>query len=268
MDQKVTLEELQLSTAQIQVSVHGMTISHVLHRVGLYGQKKAIYFQQSPKWHVRDSQDGWRKVLWPDETKVELFGIKENVMSHANPSHHPKNTVPTVKRGGSITLWGCFSPAGTGKLVRVEVKMDGAKYMFCKLYDVLKQSILIPGCEAPKHKNCQGGGEYFCKATYVSSLNASCISCALICLPWCRRCARGNLWTGTHTVLFGRSHERGCWNIPGAESRCSWGTSQLAPVPSNRGTAAQDSKHKMDNECGLLKYTEHERRCKDVHGFE
>ncbi len=25
-------------------------------------------------------------------------------------------------------LWGCFSSAGTGKLVRVDGKMDGAKY--------------------------------------------------------------------------------------------------------------------------------------------
>ncbi|MBN3284694.1 RCL1 protein, partial [Polyodon spathula] len=29
---------------------------------------------------------------------------------------------------GNIMLWGCFSSAGTGKLVRVEGKMDGAKY--------------------------------------------------------------------------------------------------------------------------------------------
>ncbi|MGH0151550.1 UNVERIFIED_CONTAM: hypothetical protein FKN15_045022 [Acipenser sinensis] len=25
-------------------------------------------------------------------------------------------------------LWGCFSSAGTGKFVRIEVRMDGAKY--------------------------------------------------------------------------------------------------------------------------------------------
>ena len=50
--------------------------------------------------------------------KLSFLAIKEN-----------ENTIPTVKHGGgSIMLWGCFSLAGTGKLVRIEGKMDAAKY--------------------------------------------------------------------------------------------------------------------------------------------
>jgi hypothetical protein len=30
--------------------------------------------------------------------------------------------------GGIIMLWGCFSAAGTGRLVRIERKMNRAKY--------------------------------------------------------------------------------------------------------------------------------------------
>uniref|UniRef100_A0A0E9U6M8 Uncharacterized protein n=1 Tax=Anguilla anguilla TaxID=7936 RepID=A0A0E9U6M8_ANGAN len=35
------------------------------------------------------------------------------------PGHHLANTIPMVTHGGSIMLWGCFSVAGTGRLVRI-----------------------------------------------------------------------------------------------------------------------------------------------------
>uniref|UniRef100_A0A803JAD7 Tc1-like transposase DDE domain-containing protein n=1 Tax=Xenopus tropicalis TaxID=8364 RepID=A0A803JAD7_XENTR len=73
----------------------------------------------------------WKKVLWSDETKMELFGqnAKHYVWQKTKTAHHSEHTIPTVKYGGgSIMLWGCFSSAGTGKLVRVDGKMDGAKY--------------------------------------------------------------------------------------------------------------------------------------------
>ncbi len=37
--------------------------------------------------------------------------------------------IPTVKHGGgNIMLWGCFSAKGTGRLHRIEERMDGAMY--------------------------------------------------------------------------------------------------------------------------------------------
>ena len=85
----------------------------------------------SHKNHFEDSEGMWQKVLWSDETKMELFGLnaKRYVWRKPNTAHPPKNTIPTVKHGGgSIMLWGCFSSAGIGALVRIERKMDRVKY--------------------------------------------------------------------------------------------------------------------------------------------
>ena len=64
------------------------------------------------------------KILWADETKIELFCL--------NAKHHvwrKPGTIPAMKHGGgSIMLWGCFSAAGTGRPVRIESKMNRAKY--------------------------------------------------------------------------------------------------------------------------------------------
>jgi hypothetical protein len=42
-----------------------------------------------------------------------------------------------------IMLWGCFSAAGTGRLVRIEEKLKGAKYREILDEDLL-QSTLVP----------------------------------------------------------------------------------------------------------------------------
>jgi hypothetical protein len=42
--------------------------------------------------------------------------------------------------GGSIMLWRYFSAAGTGKLVRIEGKMNGAKYR-----EILDENLLQRG---------------------------------------------------------------------------------------------------------------------------
>jgi hypothetical protein len=58
-------------------------------------------------------------------------------------------TIPTVKHGGgSIMLSRCFSAAGTGRLVRIEGKINGAKYR-----NILDEK------PAPEHSGPQTGAK-------------------------------------------------------------------------------------------------------------
>ena len=69
--------------------------------------------------------------MWSDETKIELFGINSTcrVWRKINAEYNPKNTIPTVKHGGgNLMLRGCFSAKGTGRLHRIEGRMNGAMY--------------------------------------------------------------------------------------------------------------------------------------------
>ena len=76
------------------------------------------------KRHLKDSQTMINKILWSDETKIEVFGLRAKRHVWRKPG-----TIPTVKHGGgSIMLWECFSAVGTGRLVRIEGKINGAKY--------------------------------------------------------------------------------------------------------------------------------------------
>jgi hypothetical protein len=58
----------------------------------------------------KDSQTMGNKILWSNETEIELFGLNAKRHIWRKPG-----TIPTLKPGGStIMLWGCFSVAGTG----------------------------------------------------------------------------------------------------------------------------------------------------------
>ncbi len=113
------------------------TIDNTLRREGLKSCSahkvpllKRAHVQARLKF-ANDSEENWVKVLWSDETKIQLFGINSTrlVWRRRNAACDPKNTIPTIKHGGgNIMLWGCFSAKGTGQLHRIKGTMDGAMY--------------------------------------------------------------------------------------------------------------------------------------------
>ncbi len=127
---RTTREDLVNDLKAAGTIVTKKTISNTLRREGL----KSCSARKVPllkKAHVQaclkfanDSEENWVKVLWSDETKIQLFGINSTRCDwrrRRNAAYDPNNTIPTVKHGGgNIMLWGCFSAKGTGQLHRIK----------------------------------------------------------------------------------------------------------------------------------------------------
>ncbi|KAG2458520.1 TC1A transposase, partial [Polypterus senegalus] len=146
----VTLSELQRSSVERGEASRRTTISAAIHQLGLYGRvarRKPLLSKRHMaahlefvKRHLKDSQTMRNKILWSDETKIELFSVNArcHVWRKPGTAHHQANTIPTVKHGGgSIMLWGCFSTAGPGGLVRIKGMMTAAMYR-----DILDENLL------------------------------------------------------------------------------------------------------------------------------
>ena len=136
-----TQEELVNDLKVVGTTVTKRTISNTLHCEGLKSccvrkvpLLKKAHVQARLKFakeHLDDPEEAWEKVMWSDETKIELFGINwtRRVWRKRNAEYNHKNTIPTVKNGGgNLMLWGCFSAKGTGRLHRIEGRMNAAMY--------------------------------------------------------------------------------------------------------------------------------------------
>ncbi|KAG2466468.1 TCB1 transposase, partial [Polypterus senegalus] len=146
----VTLSELQRSSVERGEPSRRTTISAAIHQSGLYGRvarrkpplskRHMAAHLEFAKRHLKDSQTMRNKIFWSDETNIELFGVnaRHHIWRKPDTAHHQANNIPTVKHGGgSIMLWGCFSAAGTGRLVRIKGKMTAAMYR-----DILNENLL------------------------------------------------------------------------------------------------------------------------------
>ncbi|GBP15725.1 Transposable element Tc1 transposase, partial [Eumeta japonica] len=104
--------------------------------VSLINRQKRIAFAEE---HINKPEDFWKKVLFSDESKYCIFGIKGRQLVWRKPctALNPKNLKPTVKHGGGgVMVWGCMSSKGVGNLEFIESTMDHRAYL-----DILKRNL-------------------------------------------------------------------------------------------------------------------------------
>ena len=71
----------------------------------------------------------YERLLWTDETKIELFGHNYRNPVWGKEAYSPKNTVSTVKfGGGSIMVLEWFSSKDVGKISVIDGKMNAQMY--------------------------------------------------------------------------------------------------------------------------------------------
>lgn len=83
-------------------------------------QLQELFIMENLEVTIQEKLHCWNMVAFVWKSKGEAF--------------NPKNTVPTVKHGGIIMLWGCYAASGTRNLVCVHKTMK-------KSSDILKNNL-------------------------------------------------------------------------------------------------------------------------------
>lgn len=107
--------------------------------ISVINRKKRVDFANL---YVNKPPEFWERVLFSDESKFCIFGIKGRkfIWRKSGTAFNKENLVPTVKHGGGgIMVWGCMAGNGVGNLVFIDSIMDQFKYLNI-LKENLKQS--------------------------------------------------------------------------------------------------------------------------------
>lgn len=110
-------------------------------------QRKRLEFA---KKYAGMTVDFWKRVLWTDESKFELFGQKRRsrVWRGSGDALKEPYIQKTVKHGGgNIMVWGAFAWSGVGSLAHIKGIMTADVYIDL-LSENLEVSLLKTGLES------------------------------------------------------------------------------------------------------------------------
>jgi len=90
--------------------------------------------------HRNWSEAKWGKVVWSDETKINIRGSdgRQRTLRKNGQQLQDHDVIPTVKHGGgSIMVWGCMLSSGVGYLCRVDGGLNSEMYQ-----NILKDELM------------------------------------------------------------------------------------------------------------------------------
>lgn len=94
---RTTLTGLANDLKRAGTTVSTKAIYNTLHCLEL----KSCSTCKVPLLNLGDPEDEWKKVVWSDETKIDLFGLNfTRRVWRKKDEYNPENTIPTVKIGG------------------------------------------------------------------------------------------------------------------------------------------------------------------------
>lgn len=130
---KATATDLANIMKESGVHIHPQTVRNRLHSVGYRGSiarcKPLISVKNRKarlefgKTYASKPIEFWNKVLWTDETKINMFQSdgKCTVWRKQGKGLHPSNTSASVKHdGGNVMAWACMAAKGPGDLVFID----------------------------------------------------------------------------------------------------------------------------------------------------
>lgn len=137
-DPKSTTKTNECSKELANIFVYESTVLKTLNKQGVYGRtpkRRPLLTKKNiaacltfAKEHIDTPQWYWENVLWPDETKTELYGknTQHYIWRKKGTAYRHENIIPTGKYGGgNIMIWACFSASGPGRqLAVIEGKMN------------------------------------------------------------------------------------------------------------------------------------------------
>ena len=125
----VTENKVSIDTVKIILRDNGLFGCIAAKKTALNAQqiKKRIGFCRS---HCEWKLEEWHKVIFSDETKIELHPRRREYVRRPKKSrYNPKYTAKTVKFcGKSITVWGAIKADGSRVLIKCDGTIDSQEY--------------------------------------------------------------------------------------------------------------------------------------------